>query len=264
MAKHDHAGRNLSPLENIPGLPPLPDAQTGEPFPPDGRAFVSAWKEPVNQQDRWPYRKPESPADLGPMLFWRSDRIWIQLLVYVAWVVLIMVGVGVVAAVQGDEFYGPFTAWPVWLVAIVAAYFVGNPLSLTWASAGAYWFQWGQRKQWYHRLMPNKRRSQLVHLYDLVQVSIDPGRTQKLTLADAHGNVISLPVFQYQHDRRIWALIYNGILYSYANGANADPATVKLLEIDKTPAYDVRRSNSILERKQYNKNLGIDDSNSSS
>ncbi|MGH3624663.1 MAG: hypothetical protein ACRDQ5_23225, partial [Sciscionella sp.] len=58
-------------------LPPRPDPQTGEPFPPHAPKYKNA---DLHPEDNPNYelrlsRKPQPPPDMGPVLVWHRDSI---------------------------------------------------------------------------------------------------------------------------------------------------------------------------------------------
>ncbi|MGH3949391.1 MAG: hypothetical protein ACRDSE_09735 [Pseudonocardiaceae bacterium] len=104
-------------------------------------------------------------------------------------------------------------------------------------SAGADWVQWGMRKRWYQR----RAHRGYLKIYELVSVTADAaGPTLYLRLEDAEGNVLYRMRHALQGDRRIWDLLYNGILHSVANGAEIDTLAIGMLKLDETPALRLR------------------------
>ncbi|GAA3564826.1 hypothetical protein GCM10022222_55720 [Amycolatopsis ultiminotia] len=52
--------------------------------------------------------------------------------------------------------------------------------------------------------------------------------------------VLTRSTEELQRDRRIWDLVYNGILHSVASGAQVGNQAIGILQLDKTPALKIR------------------------
>lgn len=237
MGRHGNYQHQLraEPLRELPGLPPLPNPDTGEPFPPHGCAFEQ-WRRANRQPEHWPYQRPIPPDGEGPVLAWRNESLTKSVIWYIGTAVALMLLSGLAILVTvGDPVYAPMKFWQLWLVVLVSAYVFKNPLKFEVQGSGAYWYKWGFRKQWYQRIP----RQETIFFYDLVSIAIEkqPGQYM-MRLEDMHGNVTVKPVFRFQDDRRIWDLMYNGFLYSIANGAEYGEDEVRVLEFDKSPYWD--------------------------
>lgn len=79
------------------------------------------------------------------------------------------------------------------------------------------------------------RRSNSINLYEIKEISCNFAVTEwYLHLADRRSG-LDLTMMEYQHDRRMWDLVYSGILHSVAAGAKLDEVTIKKLELDQVP-----------------------------
>lgn len=66
------------------------------------------------------------------------------------------------------------------------------------------------------------RRSNSINLYEIKEISCNFAVTEwYLHLADRRSG-LDLTMMEYQHDRRMWDLVYSGILHSVAAGAKLD------------------------------------------
>lgn len=253
MGRHSYYNnerRQDEALRSIPGLPPLPDPETGRPFPPAGNGF-HAWRRRNRQPDIWPYQKPKKPEGTeGPLLAWMNGSLRVAFALYALVVVVLMLAIGVVVTLRdGDPIYSPMKYWQLWALALIAAPFISNPLSFDIQGAGAYWYAAGKRRQWYQR-----RTFMLsVCTYDLILIEVEqrPGR-EMLRLDDMHGNGILQPIAYFQENQSIWDLVYNGILYSVASGAEIGEAEVETLELDQSPYWDA----VVRHRSSYSEGAG--------
>lgn len=179
-------------------LPPRPDPRTGEPRPP---AAPTQHAEGYNE--RTPSRDPAPPKGQSPVLeYSRESRL-------AAWLTAPVPVVVILAALVVPSGFHALTYWPIWL--LLAAYFA----FLVYASrsevltAGADWMKF--RKRW-------------VRTYELTSIRLVPrgANGHELILEDSDGRAVGITPYLLQANRRLWDLVYLGMRYSAANGANID------------------------------------------
>lgn len=54
-----------------------------------------------------------------------------------------------------------------------------------------------------------------------------------------------------QQDRRIWNLVYNGILHSVANGATVSKQAIGILQLHNTPALQLREQRGVGDEPKW-------------
>ncbi|MBA0123993.1 hypothetical protein H0B56_00365 [Haloechinothrix sp. YIM 98757] len=223
------------PME-FPNLPSRPDPQSGEPFPPAGRAFRGP--DVLPEEDR--YRdlrvsaKPDPPSGLGPVLAWHRGNARRKVLAGAVLAGMTAAGLSLVSLAQGDGL-GIWTFWFTWLLVVVAALIGARPGTYEVDAAGADWFQ--REKVWF-RLV---RQKEFVNLYELTRIDVGyrTGGTRILVLSDVLSTVRA-PLMDFQMDRRMWDLVYNGILHSVAGGARVNRNAWRELELDQVDGLSTR------------------------
>lgn len=146
------------------------------------------------------------------------------------WSAAIIVGGGsILAAVEGDPPLAWIQYWQLWVVVVVGSTLMSRPLTYISMSAGADWFQCQ-----IVRFGVTVRKKHL-DLYQLQKIKGTTGPAALyLELADA-SDFIDLARVYWQSDRRIWDLVYNGILHSVAAGAEVDRNARGFLELAQVP-----------------------------
>ncbi|MGH3949471.1 MAG: hypothetical protein ACRDSE_10135, partial [Pseudonocardiaceae bacterium] len=172
--------------------------------------------------------KPHPPFGMGPLLAWHKASRCSKLVLFLGSAALLLAGFALLSTIQG---YGldMLTAWPVWTVVIIGAWLMTAPFTYTVLSAGADWLQLDKFRFGIHT------KSGFVKLYELREVHVMTGGVAfYLELADDTWS-IDRALHEWQHDRRLWDLVYNGILHSVAAGAEVDRNARGLLELDHVP-----------------------------
>lgn len=222
-------------LPFVDSLPPRPDPQTGEPFPPPGLSYFGGGD--TKPEDN-PYRetrlshKPKPPPGLGPVLVWHRESRKSKIVGVVGGAAILIVGITIISLIKG---YGLdwFGAWQIWLIIAGGTILAAGPFSYLTYSAGADWLQvdlvrWG------------KHQRRWVDLYELTKINASYGGTTfHLDLTDKD-ITLSRSFQELQQDHRIWDLVYNGILHSVANGATVTHQALAVLKLDQTPALRLR------------------------
>lgn len=225
-----------TPAANAESLPPRPDPHTGEPFPPPGLSYRGSTE---RRPEDDPYRetrlshKPAPPPDHGTVLAWHRENRKNKIATFISGVAISALVLALIPVFQGEVFGDSLRYWPVWVVIIAFSLLATGPFSYLTYSAGADWLQVDQARWGRHKRI-------WIDLYELRRVHAHyGGSTFHLELYD---NDIGLArSFQeLQQDRRIWDLVYNGILHSVANGATVSQQAIGILQLDKTPALRLR------------------------
>ncbi|MBN9741002.1 hypothetical protein DMP23_07740 [Amycolatopsis sp. A1MSW2902] len=126
-----------------------------------------------------------------------------------------------------------FTYWQIWVVVAVFTFLMTSPFTYLTYAAGADWLlversRWGIKKRVW------------LDLYNLTKIDASYGGTTfHLWLYNREGG-FSRSSHELQLDRRIWDLVYNGILHSVANGAQVSNQAIGILQLGKTPALKMR------------------------
>ncbi|WP_233573668.1 hypothetical protein [Amycolatopsis panacis] len=241
VSERPHHMTNEPPPDNGSSCPdrlPLrPDPQSGEPFPPHGLSYVGAkQRDPVldpNRETRLSY-KPEPPAGLGPVLAWHRESRRGKAVLVLTGIGLMLVIVAGISLLSGDGL-AAFGYWQMWVLVAVGTILMAGPFSYLTYAAGADWFmversRWGVKKRLW------------VDLYELKKIDVSYGGTTfHLFLYDKDLG-LSRSFEELQRDRRIWDLIYNGILHSVAAGAQVSPQAIGVLKLNETPALRLRDS----------------------
>ncbi len=209
-------------------LPPRPDSQTGEPFPPHGRAYKGRDHKPEHDRNRETRlsHKPDPPFGMGPVLTWHKASKRSKLVLFLGSLALLAAAGSVISLLRGNGLLGWAQYWPLWAIIVVASWLITAPFTFTVLSAGADWLQLDKFRFGIHT------KSGFVKLYELREVHVMTGGvTFYLELADDTWS-IDRALHEWQHDRRLWDLVYNGILHSVAAGAEVDRNARALLELD--------------------------------
>jgi hypothetical protein len=231
---HESSSAENSAAEH---LPPRPDSQTGEPFPPHGLSYFGG-KE-TRPEDN-PYReirlsyKPEPPPGSGPVLAWHRENRHGKLATALAGLVILTIGAACISLLRGDGF-AVLGYWQVWVIILAGTALASSPFTYLTFSAGADWLQVDHVRWGVHRRM-------WVDLYELKKIDASYGGTTfHLWLYDKDIG-LSRSFEELQRERRIWDLVYNGILHSVANGAQVSKQAIGILKLNETSALRLRDS----------------------
>lgn len=221
-------------------LPPKPDPQTGQPFPPEA-PFYSGPELPQNQERGpmagSPPRRAAAPDAMGPALAWRQIGAKDGVRGYLWSLVILIVGMGIVSLLKGYGLDG-LSFWQVWLIIIVGAYLMADPLTRQTISAGADWVQWKRRPKWYQR---RRDRGTFLKIYRLTKIEgYGAGPVLYVRIVDEDGRGIDRTRTELHPDRRIWDLMYNGIQHSIANGCEINSLAIQMLHLESSPALRLR------------------------
>jgi hypothetical protein len=179
-------------------------------------------------------RRPEPPPGLGPVLAWHRESRGGKVMNVVVGFILMLVIVAVISLIHGDGL-NAFTTWPMWILIVVGTILTTSPFSYLTYAAGADWLmvervRWGVKKRAW------------VDLYELKRIDASfGGTTFHLWLFDKDLG-FSRSFEELQRDRRIWDLVYNGILHSVAGGAEPTKQAIGILKLNETPALRLRES----------------------
>lgn len=228
---------------DFPELPPRPDALTGEPFPPHAPGYrgndrVAPEHDP-NRNTRLSY-KPDPPDAMGPVIAWHRDSTWGNIKGFLISFVVFVTATAFLFFLDDGSLRG-FGYWQIWALAVVFAFLMYNPRLYETSSAGADWIQWQYTRRWYQR----QALTNYLKIYELSRIEAYHAGSGinswlQLRLADLDGRGMDRTLGDLQRDRRIWDLLYNGILHSVANGAQINQAAIGLLKLDETPALKLR------------------------
>lgn len=218
-------------------LPPRPDRETGEPFPPHGLSYfrggAAAPDQDLHREGSLSYR-PDPPLGLGPVLAWHRESRRGKVVLLLTSAAILIVGT-VAISVFHSAGLSILTAWPIWLIIAVGVVLISSPFSYFTYAAGADWLM-VERSRW------GVKSRAWIDLYELTKIDASYGGTTfHLWLYDKDMG-LTRSSEELQRDRRIWDLLYNGILHSVANGAQVSNQAIGILQIDKTPALKIRDS----------------------
>jgi hypothetical protein len=199
-------------------LPPRPDPATGEPRPPQAPVY----REPHNGGVSTQGSAPKSPPGYGPALEYYSDSnrdaVKSGIFAFVLFVVFATVYNAIRVGFTSTAF-GWMSTWWLWLICAAAALLIWRANHGSFWAAGADWL---------------RTKTAWVRTYELVTVKgMVVGSAARLELTDAVGNSMSVIASDLQRHRRLWDLVYNGILYSIARGATTNRLAHGLLQLDK-------------------------------
>lgn len=189
---------------------PKPDAVSGEPRPPQAPVEAS-WKPYDKATDMEPGM---SPPGKGPALEWFADA---KSTTWGAAAFSFVIFAAVASWRYGG--FGWATVWYVWVVLLACSSLFLLGRKQMRMTAGADWLSIGD-KQW-------------VDTYRLRTIRVAPRiNTSVLELTDAAGNKADTQVWYLQKNRKLWDLVYNGILHSIAHhGADVNRRAVEHLHL---------------------------------
>lgn len=195
-------------------LPPRPDPQTGDPWPPTPPGILGLER----QSARTKASAGAPPEGRGPALAVHGDDWWSA---PVAAVILSVV-TGVVFSFQGDE----------WVTDPIARGLVGGVFLVTlvreWGLklvAGADWF---------------RVNGSSVDTYALTHIELRGGWFGwMLRLRDAEGRRVRTYMPDLEANRDLWALVYNGMLHSAFHGAEVNNVAAGMLRL--RPGFEALR-----------------------
>ncbi|MGH3519497.1 MAG: hypothetical protein ACRDQ7_19175 [Haloechinothrix sp.] len=214
--------------DRFANLPPRPDPQTGEPFPPQGRSFLGSDTKPEDDPDRETRlaHRPEPPEGMGPVLAWHKENLRGKAGLFLTTVGIFVVGLTILSLLRGDGGFDWAQFWFIWLGILGVSFLITRPFSYWVTSAGADWLQI-QRIRW------GATRGNYVKLYELAKIdAYYGGGNIFLTLWDGERGT-EQSFHDLQQDRRIWDLIYNGILHSVAAGAEVSRRAWGILSLNE-------------------------------
>ncbi|WP_275294958.1 hypothetical protein [Amycolatopsis sp. La24] len=219
----------------IDALPPRPDRETGEPFPPHGLSYFrggeAASEHDVHRESRLAHR-PDPPPGLGPVLAWHRESRRGKIALILTSAAILIAGTLVISLFHRGGL-GILTAWPIWAVIVVAVFLISSPFSYFTYAAGADWLM-VERTRW------GVKSRAWIDTYELTKIDAAYGGTTfHLWLYDKDMG-LTRSSEELQRDRRIWDLVYNGILHSVANGAQVSNQAIGILQLGKTPALKMR------------------------
>lgn len=233
--KHRRESERLS-NKSFTELPPKPNPQTGEPFPPEAPYY--AGPDLPEGQERKPMtgappRQANPPEGLGPALAWRRYGAKEGVRGYLWALAILIVGITIVVFLQYHEFDW-FLSWQIWLIITIGAYLMADPLARQTISAGADWVQWKRRPKWYQR---RRDRGTFLRIYRLTKIEgYGAGAVLYVRIVDEDGRGIDRTRTELHPDRRIWDLMYNGIQHSIANGCEINSLAIQMLHLENSPA----------------------------
>lgn len=187
-----------------------------------------------------PYRdlrlsqKPEPPPGLGPVLAWHRESRKGKVAVAVAGLVILSGGTAAISLLRGFGL-DALGYWQIWVIILVATFLATGPFSYLTYAVGADWLlveraSWGVKKRIW------------VDLYDLTKIDASYGGTTFHLFLYDNGGGLSRSFEELQRDRRIWDLVYNGILHSVVSGAQVSKQAVGILKLHETPALRLREA----------------------
>lgn len=205
-------------------LPPRPDSDTGQPFPPHAPGYD---QQHDGKNDARPAEEggPTSPPGMGRTLAWYRESARSRL---TRWPIALSIAAVVMAIVFliFDQSLDGMAAWPVWVVLLVGSFLMADPFADSTVAAGADWVS--HRRRYLSGL---RSSYEWVKTYELTRIDGSNAPTGSgLSLSDEERD-IGISVADLQHDRRVWDLLYNGILHSIANGAHANSVAMSLLKL---------------------------------
>ncbi|MQA07932.1 MAG: hypothetical protein GEU98_05125 [Pseudonocardiaceae bacterium] len=220
---------------------PSPAASTGPAdrgtVPPHGLAYFRGGETKPEDDPHREIRlshKPDPPPGTGPVLAWHRENHRGKVSGFF-WAFGLLTALAAFSMILDGDPLALFTFWPGWIIILVFSYLMSDPFGYFCYSAGADWVQ-AQRTRW------GITRKHYITLYDLTEIEASyGGPTFHLHLRNAERG-FSRSFEELQRDRRIWDLVYNGILYSVANGAKTNNQTAGILQLNETPALRLRRT----------------------
>ncbi|MFD0918186.1 hypothetical protein ACFQ16_00370 [Saccharopolyspora rosea] len=184
----------------MPGLPPRPDSQTGQPRPPAAPVQYRG-----GEAEKTPSRVPDPPEGQGPVLeCYRESKRSVWLSAPIPIVLLLVVFIL-------DSGFEALTYWFTWAILIPYFAFLVYKGRSDVLTAGADWVQF--KGHW-------------VRTYELISVKYavrGQGLSHEVVLTDRNGG-IGIPLRLIQSNPRLWDYVYLGIRHSVANGAKTNAA----------------------------------------
>jgi hypothetical protein len=237
--KHHREHKPLS-NEEFAELPPKPDPETGQPFPPEAPTYTGPSLRPGQERAPMagtPPRGAKAPDEMGRPLVWRvyGAKEGLRGLLFTLIIAAILIALPSLMRGQGFE---AWTYWQMWVIAFVGAWLMADPMERRTVSAGADWIQWNRRPKWYQS---RRDRTNYLKFYRLAEIEgYAAGAVLYLRMRDEDGRGIDRIRAELQSDRRIWDLVYNGILHSVANGAEINRSAIEMLRLENSVALEIR------------------------
>lgn len=195
-------------------LPPRPDQQTGDPWPPTPPGILGLER----QSAKTTASAGAPPAGRGPALAVQGDSWWSAPLA----AVILSVVTGVIFSFQGDDWATDPIAW-----GLVGGVFVVT-LVREWGLklvAGADWFR--VNGKW-------------VDTYTLTHIELRGAWFGwMLRLKDAEGRRVRTYMADLEANQRLWSLVYNGLLHSAFHGAEVNNVAAGMLRL--RPGFEALR-----------------------
>lgn len=223
-------------------LPPKPDPETGQPFPPEAGYYIGPdlpheqVRGPMNGR---PPRLASPPEGMGRTLAWRQIGARDALARVLSALVINVIIVAVISWLSDFQLRA-LEFWQMWAILAVFTYLMSDPLARQVISAGADWVQWKRRPKWYER---RRDRGTFLKIYRLTKIEgYGAGAVLYVRIVDEDGRGIDRTRTELHPDRRIWDLMYNGIQHSIANGCEINSLAVEMLHLENSPALRLREA----------------------
>ncbi|WP_142000661.1 hypothetical protein [Amycolatopsis cihanbeyliensis] len=170
---------------------------------------------------------------MGPTLAWHRPNKRMRHLTTLGAFGFLVIGGSLLGLLDGDSPFEWLLWWQSWILIIVFTILIGGPFSTIVHSAGADWLQ-VQRLRW------GVTKSNFVKLYELTKIDVSHGGTTfHLYLSDGE-RAVERSFEELQVDRRVWDLVYNGVLHSVASGATVTTKAAGILELSHVPGLKFR------------------------
>ncbi|WP_461156655.1 hypothetical protein [Saccharopolyspora tripterygii] len=199
-------------------LPPRPDATTGEPRPPAGPTVLG----PPPQESDELQSAGKPPAERGPAL----ETVGHQRLQMLGGFALLVLVVGIAFTwIHGDLTWmqDPF---PWGLIGLLIVFAIVRDWNNTHLTAGADWLR--VNRHW-------------VNTYDLAEIRLSGAiRGWTLHLTDRDGHKVRTYIATIETNRKLWALVYNGMSHSVHNGAKINNLAAGILRL--RPGFEELRT----------------------
>ena len=190
-------------------MAPRPDKATGEPRPPKGPLIRGPAEEATS--DLASAGKP--PEGRGPALEARDD----QRFQVVGGSAILVVIVGIAFTFTHGDLTWMQDPVPWGLLAILLVFTVARDWNNTRLTAGADWLR--VNRKW-------------VDTYELADIHLSGTlRGWTLQLTDGCGRRVRTYIANIETNRELWALVYNGIVHSVANGATINNVAAAMLKL---------------------------------